>query len=382
MKKLKKFGKLSLGIIIIFCVIFYKDFFIKLYNKIEFEQEIVYRKAESYFCTAQNFAEIIGGEYYDLDGEIKIVYGIETLKFNRNEYWTNVVNFNDNDTFIASYYKENEYYIDIEPALKYLEIENYSLDKTESFLKTTQKQQVPILMYHHIVMLHKKQPSDYGNSSVMNNVEFERQMKFLKEAGYNTITIRELYEHLYEERELPLNPIVITFDDGYYSNYRVAYPILKKYDYTASEYLILKSVNERYYDVDYDYPTSKLSWDHIQKMRDVFEFHSHTYNLHRLTKNNESYLTSEDIETVEEDIQSSLNLLEKYNVDKIRTIAYPYGQYNDEVINLLKLYDYKVGITIDRGFAREENSPFKINRVTILPGMTMDEYKKKIGYEK
>ena len=61
--------------------------------------------------------------------------------------------------------------------------------------------------------------------------DFDAQMKYLSEHGYHTITPDELYDSLAGNAELPENPVLITFDDGYEDNYKNAYPILKKYDF-------------------------------------------------------------------------------------------------------------------------------------------------------
>lgn len=57
--------------------------------------------------------------------------------------------------------------------------------------------------------------------------DFDRQMAYLKENGYNTINTDQLYDYMVNGAELPENPIMITFDDGYEDNYQNAYPILK-----------------------------------------------------------------------------------------------------------------------------------------------------------
>ena len=64
--------------------------------------------------------------------------------------------------------------------------------------------------------------------------DFDRQMAYLKENGYNTINTDQLYDYMVNGAELPENPIMITFDDGYEDNYQNAYPILKKYGFTGT----------------------------------------------------------------------------------------------------------------------------------------------------
>ena len=61
--------------------------------------------------------------------------------------------------------------------------------------------------------------------------DFEHQMAFLAQNGYHTITPHELYMAFTDGGDLPTNPVLITFDDGYADNYTYAYPLLKKYGF-------------------------------------------------------------------------------------------------------------------------------------------------------
>ena len=91
--------------------------------------------------------------------------------------------------------------------------------------------QVPILMYHHIA-------EGETNFVTVTPGEFEDQMKTLCENGYTAISLAELYAYVIHGTELPENPIVITFDDGYTSIYEYAYPILEKYGMNATIFTI------------------------------------------------------------------------------------------------------------------------------------------------
>lgn len=74
--------------------------------------------------------------------------------------------------------------------------------------------------------------------------DFEEKLQFLKVNGYHTAVSDELYSHMREERRLPEKTILITFDDGRASVWRVAYPLLKKYGYRATVFLVPKIVRK------------------------------------------------------------------------------------------------------------------------------------------
>ena len=88
----------------------------------------------------------------------------------------------------------------------------------------TQGVQLPVIMYHGILADTKLQ-GDY----VISPTQFEEDLKELKNRGYTTVTIGEIVDYVYNGKELPQKPVVLTFDDGYYNNYLYAYPLLKKY---------------------------------------------------------------------------------------------------------------------------------------------------------
>ncbi|MBR3622573.1 MAG: polysaccharide deacetylase family protein, partial [Selenomonadaceae bacterium] len=82
--------------------------------------------------------------------------------------------------------------------------------------------------------------------------EFDKQMKYLKDNDYHTITPDELYASIEGREKLPENPVLITFDDGYADNYTNAYPILKKYDFKATIFVISSFVGNMDHYVTWD----------------------------------------------------------------------------------------------------------------------------------
>ena len=95
--------------------------------------------------------------------------------------------------------------------------------------------EVPILMYHHV--------DDAKNSSISVSPEtFERQMEFLKIHHYRVMGLEELIEKLKAGKRIPMNTVVITFDDGYLDNFTNAFPVLKKMNFSATIFMISDNV--------------------------------------------------------------------------------------------------------------------------------------------
>lgn len=213
---------------------------------------------------------------------------------------------------------------------------------------------VPVLNYHCI------DNNIFGVKDMFVSVEnFEKQMKFLKSKGYNTIT----FEDLGRIGSIKLKrPIMITFDDGYKDNYTNAYPILKKYKLRATIFLITSMLGRKNY----------LNAEELHKMADVMDIESHTVHHKYLTR-----LTDEEIEY---EVKNSQAYLEKLLNKNITALAYPYGSYDGKVISVIKKY-YKYGLATGYGRLhgiRERN--YEIKRIGISNRTDIRSFKRLIRY--
>ncbi|KNF09292.1 putative xylanase/chitin deacetylase [Gottschalkia purinilytica] len=230
---------------------------------------------------------------------------------------------------------------------------------------------IPVLMYHHIMEPnHIKEMKQEQNSSVISNIQFEEQMKFLHDNGFYVATLHELKEFIEGKKELPKKTVVITFDDGYLSNVTYAYPILKKYDFKATIFMIGTYMFGD--TAEYDFKKLQfLKLKDLNKYKDVFSFESHTYDLHRLNDNNEGLLIASSKKDVLNDITKNKELLgAKY-------LAYPFGKRNPSAIKALKETNHEMAFTIENGYVtKDSNKIYELPRFGILPDTSMEEFKK------
>lgn len=228
--------------------------------------------------------------------------------------------------------------------------------KTDKIPKSLPQFKIPVLMYHHIGSWSNIPSSDkIGLGLRVSPVVFESQLKYLVENNYTTISNDDLLESIFLNKKLPTKPIILTFDDGYRNAYTTAFPLLKKYK-MIGEFAIITGVvgtNAEY-----------VNWQELLEMKNEgMKFSSHTA-LHcplasldtknsasgkRIflptpdgTKdiqkgcsgfNNPSQLNKSQIEF--EILESKKILQEKLGI-KINTLIYPYGNYNNQVIEILK----------------------------------------------
>ena len=110
-------------------------------------------------------------------------------------------------------------------------------EPTETYPPPPDAVNVPILMYHYISDL----PPDadiYRRDLTVTPERFEAQLAYLRDQGYETVTLADVYTTLTTGKPLPARPIVLTFDDGYKDAYTHAFPLLQAYGFIG-EFFVL-----------------------------------------------------------------------------------------------------------------------------------------------
>lgn len=224
------------------------------------------------------------------------------------------------------------------------------------------------LLYHHIVPDDIPSPK---NPAVISLSEFEAQMKFLYENGYYTVSLKELEDFLSGSGNLPRKAVLITFDDGYESNYSLAFPVLKKYGFKAVIFLIGKDMLERGSE-----NIPHLSDIQITEMAEsgLIEFGSHTFDAHY-------YLDGRPVATVmsEEELKRDFERIkatfEAKGLPVPFAISYPYGKYEGKVLSVAKRF-YELGFTTERGVINKDSDRYRLCRNVVLPGTDVEKFRK------
>ena len=183
---------------------------------------------------------------------------------------------------------------------------------------------VPVLLYHNFVTTVPE--TDPDNFNYINTPQsFEENIKTFLENGYTIISMQDLADCNSGKAELPSKPIIITFDDGYYSNYEYIYPILKKYNVKASIFIITDNIGKEVDGIKY------LGWEECLEMQNsgLIEIFSHSKK--------HVFYNKLPVRELLDDVIESYKLIEK-NLGKqeLHVFAYPYGAYTDETVRTLK----------------------------------------------
>ena len=191
-------------------------------------------------------------------------------------------------------------------------------------INASYKNGVPILLYHHV----SDEKTDLPELTISSKV-FDYQMKTLKNHGFTPITSEILLNYMSGKTVvMPEKPIVITFDDGYEDNYSYAFPILKKYNFKATIFMVGVNIDAQ----------ERLSKKQMLEMSQYgIEFGSHSITHSSLISLNQKELIKE--------IKNSKKQIEKVIKKEVSLFAYPYGDYNLNVLESTQ-FNYKGAVTV------------------------------------
>jgi peptidoglycan/xylan/chitin deacetylase (PgdA/CDA1 family) len=212
-------------------------------------------------------------------------------------------------------------------------------------------QVVPILSYHSF--------ADNCSSSLCQPARvFDQQMKYLKENGYRVISLGELLEFLKYRHSLPKRSVVISIDDGYRSVYNIAWPILKKYGFRAILFIYTDFVGVS---------KNAITWNQLREMKkNGFEIGAHTMSHCDLTKQNKGEDTQTYMSRIEKELSLSKQIIDKkLNQDTV-FLAFPYGRYEQRVLDMCKRLGYKIAVSVKRGSNPFFADPLALRRNQIL----------------
>ena len=217
--------------------------------------------------------------------------------------------------------------------------------------------QMAVLLYHHVIPAADNK-SFLSNKYVLSRESFAAQMEFLYKNGYHTVSSGELRSFLYEKKPIPPKSVMITFDDGYMSNYMFVYPILKQYGFKAVIFAITGNIQT----MDQDYHPDildMLSWMQVAASSDVFEYGSHTNALHNIA-NDQTGFMSASMDSARADL-----LLSQRRIGNKKLFAYPSGQYSAPLTDMIRYNGVDLAFTINKGYINQGSNPLLLNRVTV-----------------
>lgn len=227
---------------------------------------------------------------------------------------------------------------------------------------------VAILMYHKI--------GDPPAGSKLKKLwispeKFERHLRYLKNKNIPVITCNEYYAML-REGTVPYKAAIITFDDGYENNYIHAFPLLKKYGFKGSFFIVTDTIGKMnvWHKQDTESRQKMLSGEQIAEMAAAgMEIGSHTVH--------HPHLKTRNAEQARKEITESKHVLERLIGKPVEIFAYPYGAgaYSKAVKELVGPAGYKLALGIRQGVnVSGEEDYFALKRITVRRDENMFDF--------
>jgi len=219
---------------------------------------------------------------------------------------------------------------------------------------------IPIFTYHKI--------TDRGEVGIntVHPQKFEAQMRYLKNAGYKTITFHDLINN-----NIPSKPVIVTFDDGYASVYENALPILHSLKFKAVVFIISGYIGKEN-TWDANLAGIRFSHLHSSQIQELFQ-EGLEIGSHGVTHRALTYLPLDQIIL---ELRKSREGLSNLIQDSVSTIAYPFGIQNKTIQDFAKDAGYDFGC-INLWGKNEAENHFCLKRVPVYGTDSLNGFKRK-----
>ena len=228
---------------------------------------------------------------------------------------------------------------------------------------------IPVLMYHRIAA---DVPANQRRYAIRPDV-FRRQMTYLAEAGFHTVSLEDWRIAIERRRPVPARSVLLTFDDGYRDFAEQAWPVCRELGLVPNVFLVAGAIggsntwDSRLFD-----PVSLLDWTEIRRLqRQGVHFGSHSVGHRSLQRLSPIDATFELLE--------SKRLLEQGLDSTVTTIAYPFGEADPAIERLAGGVGYLLGLTIRAKPSSLLDNPLSIPRLEIRGDESFDQFLTKLA---
>jgi peptidoglycan/xylan/chitin deacetylase (PgdA/CDA1 family) len=226
---------------------------------------------------------------------------------------------------------------------------SYDLEALYNHNSNTKKDNLLILGYHQI------RDINFGDTVksrlfITPPEIFEREMQFLKDHNYEVISLEEYLEYKSFNKFLKAGEkkVVLTFDDGYASQFENAFPILKKYNYPATFFIYTDCINKH---------NICMTWDNLEELSSAgIKIANHS--LHH------QYLPDLTFSDIKKEIKGNEDLIKSKLGDKYfsKIFAYPFGASSEKVENALRELGYNIGVGVFPNFYKKDVGSLYLHR--------------------
>ncbi len=225
-----------------------------------------------------------------------------------------------------------------------------------------QYQTVPILCYHRF--------GTGGGKMAVSPAGFAAQLDWLERNDYHVIRLSQLVGYLEGRQPLPRRSVVITIDDGYESVHRHALPLLQKHGFPATLFVY----------TDFVGAGDALSWTQLQELAasGVIDVQAHSKTHRNLIERAPNETDLQYRLGVETEARAPRDILERRLPVQVRHYAYPYGDANDTVLDVLGRQHYQLAVTVNPGGNAFFAQPLMLRRTMIFGDHDLEAFKARL----
>ena len=230
---------------------------------------------------------------------------------------------------------------------------------------------IPVLCYHNIATQNEKENYPEESDWTITTDNFKEHLDYLKNNNYKTLTMDEFYNWKIGNLNLPYKSVLITFDDGFLSNYEYAFKLLKEYNMNATVFVVGSFIDNSTTNEWNGNIKTYMTKDILENLKNEYpniEIYSHSYNLHYQGAINQ------DKDVLMQDIKNFDNFYPNNDI-----LCYPFGQYNDNIEDCLKESNYKMAFRYgpnkkDYKKASRNDNIYEIPRLNVSHGMCVFKF--------
>lgn len=223
-------------------------------------------------------------------------------------------------------------------------------------------QTLPILCYHRF--------GDKTAKMVVTPRAFTEQMAYLAENGYRVVSLRDSLAFFGGRQALPRKAVVLTIDDGYKSSYRVAYPILKRFGFSATIFVYTDFVGAK----------EGLTWEEMAEMvaSGLVDIQPHSKSHANLAARAPGESSEAAARRVEEEVQVPRRLIEQRLGITVHTFGYPYGDADELVVEEARRGGYRAAATVLPGGNPFFSAPYLLRRTMVFGEDDLSAFRAKV----
>lgn len=215
---------------------------------------------------------------------------------------------------------------------------------------------VPVLMYHYV----DDEPppkGPYADGLTVRTPDFIEELEYLAANGYETISLADAYLAMAGLRDLPARPVVLTFDDGGLDNYEVAFPLLRRYGFSGTFFVITKTVGA----------DGQMDWGQLREMYAAgMSVQSHSVAHPDLRGVPDGRLRAE--------VADSRAMITEATGEPGYVFCYPAGAYDQRVIEAVRDAGYVMAVATDKGGPLGPDSLYQIKRKRVQPFLPISTF--------